>query len=58
MHDSDNRNQDAEPTLKKQIIETSKKHIIFSQWTSMLDLLKVPLKRKKGNYAKARWNYV
>lgn len=50
MSDSDNRNQDAEPSLKKQIIETSEKAIVFSQWTSMLDLLEVPLKKSCIQY--------
>ena len=47
MPDSDNRNQDAKQGLKKQIIETSEKAMVFSQWISMLDLLEVPLKRRK-----------
>lgn len=50
MSDSDNRSQDAEPSLKKQIIETSEKAIVFSQWTSMLDLLEVPLKKSCIQY--------
>lgn len=50
MSDSDNRNQDAEPSLKKQIIETSEKAIVFSQWTSMLDLLEVPLRKSCIQY--------
>lgn len=50
MSDSDNSNQQAEPSLKKQIIETSEKAIVFSQWTSMLDLLEVPLKKSCIQY--------
>jgi SNF2 family DNA or RNA helicase len=36
--------------IEKQIIETSKKAIVFSQWTSMLDLLEVPLRKSCIQY--------
>jgi SNF2 family DNA or RNA helicase len=36
--------------IKKQIIETSEKAIVFSQWTSMLDFLEVPLRKSCIQY--------
>eukprot|EP01018_Ginkgo_biloba_P022585 Gb_33076 [translate_table: standard] len=46
----DEMNQDLQPTSKKQILETTEKAIVFSQWTSMLDLLEVPLKKSCIQY--------
>uniref|UniRef100_A0A0D6QTY3 Helicase-like transcription factor CHR28 n=1 Tax=Araucaria cunninghamii TaxID=56994 RepID=A0A0D6QTY3_ARACU len=47
---SEEMNPDVQPSLKKQVVEMPEKAIVFSQWTSMLDLLEVPLQESCIQY--------